>query len=109
MVARIKNPNLIKVNVKVVVACATRKKLKLFISDKNAGIKMVPVLLAKPKKEKRNNVTKTMLNPVENHELINEFLMFWTLRSFHFELRNTLPNLSKVDLNLLLRSNRRRK
>lgn len=62
-----------------------------------------------PKNENENKINRLKLKAEKNHELINETLMFWTFKSFHFELRKTLPNLSKVALNFELRSNKTRK
>jgi hypothetical protein len=44
-----------------------------------------------------------------NHELTKDTLIFCIFKSFHFEFRKTLPNLSKVDFNLLFLSNNIRK
>jgi hypothetical protein len=49
------------------------------------------------------------LKAIENHELTNEVFIFCTLKLFHLEFRNTLPNFSNVVLNLLFRSNNKRR
>ena len=85
------------------------KKNRPDTSDIKAGRKTVWLQFKQPKKEpKINNVTKKK-KAVENQELINDTFTFCTFRSFHFELRKTLPNLANVDLNFVLRSNNKRK
>jgi len=53
------------------------------------------------------NTNKRAVNKVsaqENQFEIKGALIFWALRSDHFEFLKTLPNLANVDLYLLFRS-----
>jgi hypothetical protein len=57
-----------------------------------------------PKKDS-NNVDRPSTTKVnDNQFVIKEVLIFWTFKSDHFELRNTLPNDENVVRTLLLRS-----
>jgi len=89
--------------------CENKKNTNPQISDMKAGKKNVWELFEYPKKENIHNPSMKKDIAEKNHEFIKEILIFCTFRSVHFEFRNTLPSLSKVDLNLELRSNSKRK
>jgi len=51
-----------------------------------------------------NKSTILIINAHENQLVIKGVLIFWILRSAHFELRKVLPKREYVDLNLLFLS-----